>query len=62
MTAPDYALSCTLPAETAMNKRSSRAHTVLVLTASHSMGDRVATSSLHLVDLAGRCVCAWWHL
>lgn len=40
-------------AETAMNKRSSRAHTVLVLTASHSMRGRMTTSSLHLVDLAG---------
>jgi len=40
-------------AETAMNHRSSRAHTVLVLSISQTHGDLQVSSQLHLVDLAG---------
>lgn len=40
-------------AETAMNHRSSRAHTVLVLKITQTKGDLEASSQLHLVDLAG---------
>mmetsp|Transcript_63376 Transcript_63376/g.205750 ORF Transcript_63376/g.205750 Transcript_63376/m.205750 type:complete len:502 (-) Transcript_63376:69-1574(-) len=40
-------------AETAMNHRSSRAHTVLVIKILQIKGDLEVTSQLHLVDLAG---------
>eukprot|EP00930_Biecheleria_cincta_P060090 TRINITY_DN4577_c0_g1_i1.p1 TRINITY_DN4577_c0_g1~~TRINITY_DN4577_c0_g1_i1.p1 ORF type:complete len:1292 (-),score=258.80 TRINITY_DN4577_c0_g1_i1:678-4553(-) len=40
-------------AETAMNHRSSRAHTVLVLKITQTRGDLESSSQLHLVDLAG---------
>jgi kinesin family protein C2/C3 len=40
-------------AATAMNARSSRAHTVLVLHVRLARGDAVVKSTLHLVDLAG---------
>merc|ERR1719162_1482268 len=40
-------------AETAMNHRSSRAHTVLALKVAQSRGDLSVTSQMHLVDLAG---------
>eukprot|EP00931_Biecheleriopsis_adriatica_P065585 TRINITY_DN4008_c0_g2_i1.p1 TRINITY_DN4008_c0_g2~~TRINITY_DN4008_c0_g2_i1.p1 ORF type:complete len:1290 (+),score=333.30 TRINITY_DN4008_c0_g2_i1:28-3897(+) len=40
-------------AETAMNHRSSRAHTILVLKLTQTRGDMEASSQLHLVDLAG---------
>jgi len=40
-------------AETAMNHRSSRAHTVLVIKIHQTKGDVEVTSQLHLVDLAG---------
>jgi kinesin family protein 5 len=40
-------------AETAMNHRSSRAHTVLAVKLSQRRGDLETTSQLHLVDLAG---------
>ncbi|CAE8686136.1 unnamed protein product [Polarella glacialis] len=40
-------------AETAMNNRSSRAHSVMVLKISQTRGDLEITSQLHLVDLAG---------
>merc|ERR1719359_2639616 len=40
-------------AETAMNHRSSRAHTVLAVKLSQRRGDLEVTSQLHLVDLAG---------
>jgi kinesin family protein C2/C3 len=40
-------------AATAMNARSSRAHTVLVLHVRQARGDAVVNSTLHLVDLAG---------
>lgn len=40
-------------AETAMNHKSSRAHTVLVLKVSQQRGDLTTTSHIHLVDLAG---------
>jgi len=40
-------------AATAMNERSSRAHTVFVLTLTQTRGDAMLKSHLHLVDLAG---------
>jgi hypothetical protein len=40
-------------AETAMNHRSSRAHTVLAVKISQVRGDLSVSSQLHLVDLAG---------
>lgn len=40
-------------AETAMNHRSSRAHTVMVLKITQRRGDLSVASQLHLVDLAG---------
>jgi len=40
-------------AETAMNHRSSRAHTVLAVKISQRCGDLAVSSQLHLVDLAG---------
>lgn len=40
-------------AATAMNERSSRAHTVFVLQLTQTRGDAMLKSNLHLVDLAG---------
>eukprot|EP00808_Paulinella_micropora_P017092 g26318.t1 len=40
-------------AATAMNDRSSRSHTVLVVSVQQVLGSRVSLSRLHLVDLAG---------
>jgi hypothetical protein len=40
-------------AETAMNHRSSRAHTVLAIKVTQTRGDIQSVSQLHLVDLAG---------
>eukprot|EP00933_Yihiella_yeosuensis_P071061 TRINITY_DN79256_c0_g1_i1.p1 TRINITY_DN79256_c0_g1~~TRINITY_DN79256_c0_g1_i1.p1 ORF type:complete len:581 (+),score=128.20 TRINITY_DN79256_c0_g1_i1:3-1745(+) len=40
-------------AETAMNNRSSRAHSILALKITQTKGDFEASSQLHLVDLAG---------
>lgn len=40
-------------AATAMNERSSRAHTVFVLSLTHVRGDRMIKSHSHFVDLAG---------
>ena len=40
-------------AATAMNERSSRAHTVFVLHVRQTRGDAMVSSTLHMVDLAG---------